>query len=73
MYINTGEEALAARMSEDTRRLGPGGSGEAAACVVCFAPSPRQHLCGFPLIIWDKKRSMLLNNSSKAAPGNMKV
>lgn len=42
MYINTGEEALAARMSEARQsRLGPGGSGEAARpCAQLWVPDP---------------------------------
>lgn len=52
MYINTGEEALAARMSEARQsHPGPGGSGEAGRpCVQLWVPDldisafPPQHL-----------------------------
>lgn len=53
MYINTGEEALAARMSEDRQsRLGPPGSGEAGGpCAQLRVPDV--DISAFPLIIWD--------------------
>lgn len=70
MYINTGEEALAARMSEARQsRLGPGGSGEAARpCAQLWVPDP--DISAFPPHhLGLKEVNACVNSSSKAALG----